>query len=54
MNFQAHRYHHSFLGNDLDVKYPSISEAMEYDKNLWTRLKFVFLHPILGGARYNP
>lgn len=50
--YKAHRYHHSYLGSVLDVKYPPMEEAVEYDKNIWTRLKFVFLHPILGGERW--
>jgi sphingolipid delta-4 desaturase len=49
---RTHRYHHAFLGTNLDAKYPSLEEAASYDQNLWGRLRFIFTHPLNGGERW--
>jgi len=50
---RSHRHHHSFLGTDLDAKYPTMEEALQYDQNIIGRLKYIFTHPLQGGSRWN-
>jgi len=50
---RSHRHHHAYLGSDLDAKYPTMDEALRYDQNIIGRLKYIFTHPLHGGARWN-
>uniref|UniRef100_A0A915IQV6 Fatty acid desaturase domain-containing protein n=1 Tax=Romanomermis culicivorax TaxID=13658 RepID=A0A915IQV6_ROMCU len=49
---KSHRYHHTYLGTELDIKYPDAREAMEYDTSFFKRLYFILMHPIHSSHRF--
>jgi sphingolipid delta-4 desaturase len=50
--YRTHRNHHAYLGSDLDVKYPTVEEALKYDQDVWSRVKFILNHPLAFGERW--
>ncbi len=45
--YYVHRFHHSFLGSELDVKFPTLLEASYFDTSLIGRIVFFAIQPFV-------